>query len=139
VKDIGLIQLRNIIWRKEMIITREYLRANPKHIFVFGDNIRRIGKGGAASLRDEPNTYGFITKKFPSNDDGSFYHVEEYINEYYMEIGRLKQKISANPDYTFLISKIGAGLANRYNIWEKVIEPNIKNDLKEFSNVKFLF
>ena len=57
-----------------MIITKEYLRNNLNNMFVFGDNLLRRGYAGAASLRDEPNAYGFITKKAPNNDDKSFYH-----------------------------------------------------------------
>jgi hypothetical protein len=138
-KDIGSTLLRNIIWRKEMIITREYLRANPKHIFVFGDNDQRSGKGGAAILRDEPNTYGFITKKAPNHSGSAFYRPEEYITIYKREINLLKKKISENPDCTFLITKIGAGLANKYHIWEEVIKIYIKTDLEGFDNVKYLF
>jgi len=52
-------------------MTKEYLRAHPEVIFVFGDNLIHRGKGGAAKLRDEPNTYGFITKKYPNNIDSS--------------------------------------------------------------------
>jgi hypothetical protein len=35
-----------------MYITKKYLENHPNHIFVFGDNSLRQGKGGAASLRD---------------------------------------------------------------------------------------
>ncbi|MFW6247319.1 MAG: hypothetical protein ACOC22_04075 [bacterium] len=63
----------------EEIITRKYLKENPEHIFVFGDNLLRKGYGGAAKLRDLPNTYGFITKKYPDNKDESFYTPDEYM------------------------------------------------------------
>jgi len=46
-----------------MIITAQYLKENPDHIFVFGDNTVRKGFGGAAKFRDFPNTYGFVTLK----------------------------------------------------------------------------
>ena len=59
-------------------ITKKFLQENPNVIFVFGDNLLRKGKGGAAKLRDEPNTYGFITKKAPNNQDSSFYRPIEY-------------------------------------------------------------
>lgn len=121
-----------------MLITKEYLRANPKHIFVFGDNLLRKGYGGAAALRDEPNAYGFITKKAPSNNDKSFYKSEEYKSIFNMELRKLQRYILDCRNYNWLISKIGAGLANKYNIWEKVIEPDIQV-LKKSTNVKFLF
>jgi len=120
-------------------ITKEYLRKHPDHIFVFGDNFQRMGYGGAASLRDEPNTYGFITKKYPDYDNGSYYTVDEYKLTYITEIIRLKYEIKKKTDKIFLISKLGAGLANKYHIFEKIIEPNIKKDLLEFKNVRFLW
>ena len=122
-----------------MIITKEYLRQNPDHIFVFGDNLIRKGKGGAAILRDEPNVYGFITKKFPSVLKTDYYQVEEYIPVFHIEMNKLIQEIEGNPNKTYLISKLGAGLANKYQIWENVIEPNLKKMLEKYENVKFLF
>lgn len=44
-----------------------------------------------------------------------------------------------NRDVEFLISKLGAGLANKYGIFEEVIEPHIKADLSDFENVRFLW
>lgn len=121
------------------MIDRDYLRSHPNSVFVFGDNLIRKGKGGAATLRDEPNTYGFITKKAPNNQDESFYRPEEYEPVFIKEISKLRQEILANPDKTYLISKLGAGLANRYRIWETVIEPNICTILGHFKNVLFLW
>jgi hypothetical protein len=123
----------------EEIITRKHLKENPNHIFVFGDNLLRKGKGGAAVLRDEPNTYGFITKKYPNNNDESFYHPEEYFDVYQKQIDALRSLMLVNTEKVYLISKIGAGLANRYNIFEKIIEPNIRKDLEMFNNKRFLW
>lgn len=120
-------------------ITREYLKNNSDKIFVFGDNTIRKGTGGAAKLRYCENTYGFLTKKFPNNSDDSFYKLDEYLEIYLIEIEKLKKKIKDNPDKTFLISKLGAGLANRYKIFENIIDPRIKRDLKDYPNVEFLW
>ncbi len=120
-------------------ITKEYLRENPNHIFVFGDNTLHKGRSGAAILRDEPNTYGFITKKKPSSNFGDYYTIEKFKSVYESEINKLKEEISKNPNKLYLISKVGAGLANKHLIWEKIIEPNIKIDLKGFKNIKFLW
>ena len=130
--------MNNIDYSK-FIVTREFLRKNPDHIFVFGDNLVHNGYGGAASLRDEPNTYGFITKKRPSNHDSSFYKPHEYHSVFYKEIDYLNDEISSNPDKIYLISKLGAGLANKFQIWEVIIEPYLKQLLSGYSNVKFLF
>ena len=106
-------------------ITAGYLRANPNLIFVFGDNLIRRGKGGAAKLRDEPNTYGFITKKYPNNMDGSFYRPEEYRIIFARELIKLTREIVDHPNNIYLITKLGAGLANRYHIYEHVIRPGL--------------
>jgi hypothetical protein len=121
-----------------MIITKEYLRANPNHIFVFGDNLLRKGKGGAAELRDEPNARGFITKKAPNNETESFYHPTEYRGVFTKELYDLSWEIFDHPEKTYLISKLGAGLANRYKIWETIIQPGLER-IRGFLNVTFLW
>lgn len=124
---------------KNKIIDKKYLIDNPLHLFVFGDNNIRKGLAGSAKLRYMKNSYGFITKKYPSNQDSSFYRPEEYISIYNDEILKLTSFIR-NANYEkIIISKIGSGLANRYSIFEKVIEPNIKNDLACFNNIVYLF
>jgi hypothetical protein len=120
-----------------MKITKEYLLHNPDHIFVFGDNLLYRGYGGAAALRDLPNTYGFITKKAPNNNDESFYTPEEYESIFINQLNSLIVNIEFNTNKMYLISKLGAGLANKYNIYEKVIEPRLKV-LTIFPNVIML-
>ena len=115
-------------------VTEEFLRANPNVVFVFGDNSIRRGKGGAAKLRDEPNTYGFITKKYPNNGDESFYQPLEYTELFYAELTHLALEIEKHPERTYLISKLGSGLANKYHIYELVIEPGLTK-LELFDNV----
>lgn len=119
-------------------ITKEYLDLHPEVIFVFGDNQHRIGLGGAAKLRYHPGSYGFITKKYPSNQDNAFYKPEEYAKIFYDELHKLMDFIGDRSNYKFIISQIGSGLANKYNIWEEVIEPNIEI-LLQFKNVIFLW
>lgn len=123
---------------KEIIITKKYLLAHPNHIFVFGDNTLREGKGGAAKLRDSRNTYGFITKRYPGREPADYYEVSEYIEIFRKELILLKMYIKKHSDKLFLISKLGAGLANKYGIFEHVIYPKIL-ELDKFKNVKFLF
>jgi hypothetical protein len=119
---------------KNFKVTATYLRQNPNHIFVFGDNELRIGKGGAAALRDFPNTYGFITKKFPNQMDNSFYKCDDYPEIYQNEITRFQNYIEHHMDYKFLISPVGSGLANRFAIWEHIIKPNMMKDLEKFND-----
>ncbi len=47
-------------------IYRVDLRANPKVLYVFGDNAERWGYGGqAAEMRGEPNSIGIATLRSP--------------------------------------------------------------------------
>lgn len=121
------------------VITAEYLRKHPDHIFVYGDNLMRVGRGGGAELRDAINTYGFITKKRPDNRLDSFYTPSEYAPVFGRELIKLERLIMANPHKTFLISKIGSGLANKHRIFENIIEHRIKMTLEKYSNVEFLW
>ena len=123
----------------DKIITEDYLIENPDHVFVFGDNEKRFGKGGAAKLRHMPNTYGFITKKSPTHKKEDYYMPKEYLLVYFKEMAHLRQTIRQNPNKKYLISKIGGGLANKNKIFEIVILPRIRQDLREFENVEFLF
>lgn len=50
-----------ILWTSECY-TPELLKKYPEFTFVFGDNLQRIGKGGQAIIRDEPNVIGIPTK-----------------------------------------------------------------------------
>jgi hypothetical protein len=118
-------------------ITKKYLKENPNHIFVFGDNLLRKGKGGAALLRDEPNTYGFITKKRPDHNLDSYYHPDEYYPIFNRELNKLIKLIEINPNKIFLISKLGGGLANNFNIYETVIKSGLQI-LNKYPNVKFI-
>ncbi len=119
-------------------ITKEYLRNHLNFVFIFGDNLDRKGKRGAATLRDEPNTFGFITKKHPDNLDSSFYKPKEYKRVFTNELTNLLRTIESNTNVTFLVSKLGAGLTNRYKIWEKIIQPGLEQ-LKPYPNVKLLY
>lgn len=120
------------------IITKEWLAEHQECIFVFGDNLLRRGKKGAAILRDLPNTYGFITKKYPSNRIDSFFKPDGYTRRFDDELGKLMFYINDHDDKTFLISKLGSGLANKFKIWENVIYPGLEA-LAMFPNVIFLF
>lgn len=122
---------------KNKEITFEFLRNNPDSYFIFGDNLVRKGYGGAAKLRDHPHAIGFITKKFPDNDDGSFYRPDEYYPVFFEELYKLETIIKKYPNKTFYISQLGAGLANRYNIWEKVIKESLIRKLEGYDNVVF--
>lgn len=121
------------------IITKKFLDENPDYFFIFGDNLDRRGTGGAAVLRFHPQSIGFITKKHPTYKDEDFYHPDEYRAVYLQEIALLHTKMAVNPTKKFLISMVGAGLANRFKIFDEVIKPNIKIDLGQLQNAVFLW
>jgi hypothetical protein len=122
---------------QDIQITDQFLNNNPDALFVFGDNLIRKGYGGAAALRDHPQAIGFITKKFPDNRDTSFYDPVEYESLFFQELKKLENEIESKPDKMFYISQLGGGLANRYNIWGVLIQPNVVGKLQKFDNVVF--
>ena len=122
---------------KKINITQEFLDNYPDTYFVFGDNLERYGHGGAAKLRNHPHAIGFITKKFPDNKDESFYKPEEYSEVFFEELAKLKKIIQKRQDKKFYISQLGAGLANKYFIWQRLIKPNLIKELENFDNVIF--
>jgi hypothetical protein len=122
---------------KNIHITEKFLNNSPNSYFIFGDNLVRQGYGGAAKLRDHPHAIGFITKKFPDNQDTSFYRPEEYSPVFFEELSKLEKIVKSRPDKTFYISKLGSELANRYGIWEKLVNHNLTLKLQKYNNVIF--
>jgi hypothetical protein len=123
----------------DFIVTKEFLDKNEDAFFVFGDNTIHQGYGGAAILRDHPRAYGFITKKYPDNKDESFYKPEEYQVDFLASAVELMLFIEQNMDKTFYISQLGGGLANKYNIWEKIIKTGLIKYFNKYENVVFLW
>lgn len=51
---------------------------NTDKIFIFSDNILRVGKFSQSIIRDLPNTIGIRTKKGPSTKPAAFFNDSEY-------------------------------------------------------------
>jgi len=125
---------------KDFQVTEQFLKDNKNILFVFGENRLAKGKGGAAKLRGLKNSVSFVTKKYPDLQDISYFTPDEYLPVYYVEMIKLKEFLKATNFDKVLISKIGGGLANKYGIFEQVIEPRIKKDLSEFGDkIVYLF
>ena len=122
---------------KKITVTEETLNSEPESYFVFGDNTIKQGTGGAAKLRHHPRAIGFVTKKQPDNKPSSSFKPEEYLKIFFEQLDQLINIIKTNPQKTFYVSKLGAGLANKYMIWERVIKHNLVSELGEYSNVVF--
>jgi hypothetical protein len=55
-------------------ITPKILADNPEKIYLFGDNLERVGLGGqAAVMRYKPNTIGIATKKAPGSWESDYF------------------------------------------------------------------
>ena len=60
-------------------IMRSDLKNNPHVLYLFGDNLRRVGMGGQAKeMRHEPNACGVATKKEPTSGANVFFTDDEY-------------------------------------------------------------
>ena len=59
---------------KQKWIFRADLIANPKVLYLFGDNLQRVGLGGQAKeMRGERNAVGVATKKAPEMQESAFF------------------------------------------------------------------
>ena len=57
----------------QQLFSVEDCLANPNKLYIFGDNLLGVGKGGQAIIRDCPNTFGVPTKKLPSMGNKDFF------------------------------------------------------------------
>ena len=96
-------------------ITREMLQAEPDTLFVFGDNLTRVGMGGQAKeMRGEPNAVGLPTKRLPTNDplgfltDADLKEVQFASND---DVGRLIMAVMQGKTVVWPEDGIGTGLA----------------------------
>ena len=120
-----------------VVVTREFLDNNPNAYYIFPDNIQRSGREMYSYLRDHKQSIGFVAKKFPDNEDGSFYRPEEYSAVFFEELLKIKKFIEKNSDKTFYIASMNGPSVNKYRIWELLMEHNIVNKLQKFDNVVF--
>lgn len=112
-----------LIYQKH--ITREDIKANPNVLYVFGDNLERVGMGGQAyEMRGEPNSVGIPTKKRPSQHSDSFFSDDDYelfIKESYNDIQRLiNHYVNNSGTIVWPLDDIGTGLADLPNKAPKI-------------------
>lgn len=92
-------------------ITRQDLRDNPDTLYVFGDNLIRVGMGGQAkAMRGEPNALGIPTKATPYD-----FADDRYLGIFAREMGQafisLHAKLAAGGNIVWPEDGIGTGLA----------------------------
>lgn len=54
-------------------LTAELCQRRSDLLFVFGDNLKRVGMGGQAVIRNEENVVGVATKRLPSMAENAFF------------------------------------------------------------------
>ena len=95
-------------------ITPEEIDQCHKTLFVFGDNLKQIGRGGQAKVcRDKTNTAGVPTKKEPSMAASSFFEDWDLNrNKLYIDLAikDLHLKL-VSYDHLYIFPNIGKGLA----------------------------
>lgn len=120
--------------------TVDDVKSNKDCLFIFGDNDVHRCKMGQAIIRDEVNTIGISTKKFPSNSISSFYTDDEY-NENIKKIDKSIEKIiHKSQSYKYIVICEGLFNLNRdgekiYNVlkwylWEKL--ETLSNEYNKF-------
>lgn len=86
-------------------------RSYPDKVFIYGDNLRRYGKGGQAIIRDEPNAFGIPTKVGPSWEDWAFFSDKEEEFEAVRSSLRSLYKLSRAKTVVFPRDGVGTGRA----------------------------
>lgn len=120
-------------------IYRADLRANPFILYVFGDNVRRVGKGGqAGEMRGEPNAIGIATKWAPGGAPADYFNdaqMDEILAQYYVDIEPVLWALNHGGTIVFPLDGIGTGLSEvprrAPKVWamfcEKLAALGIKN------------
>lgn len=94
--------------------TPEDCKKNPTWLFVYGDNDAQIGKKGQAVIRDEHNSIGIPTKKYPTLRKEHFYtdnELESNKRKIDNSLSILKEKLRAYETLVIPKDGIGTGLA----------------------------
>ena len=83
---------------------------NPNKIYIFGDNLCGVGKGGQAIIRDCHNAYGIPTKRAPSMNSNAFF--SDRFDEYEAIKAKIEKLIildHCKTDITFVFPTAGLG------------------------------
>ena len=101
--------------RTQKMIYRHELQANPDTLYVFGDNLLRVGYGGqAGQMRGEPNAVGVATKKAPGMRDKDFFTDDEHpenVQSIIRDFLPVLLHLQEGRDVVFPADGIGTGLS----------------------------
>lgn len=102
---------------RQFRIHRQDIQANKRVLYIFGDNLERVGFGGQArEMRGEPNSFGIATKrKAAHGTDDCYFHDNQFDIELILqeEFNRLYKAVEEN-DYQAIVvpfDGIGTGLS----------------------------
>lgn len=109
------------------IYSRPEIRENREKIYIFGDNLARVGYGGQAqAARDEPNAVGIATKINPGEFLRDEFYAEVLVQEFLPKFTLLRTHLEAGGTIVWPEDDIGTGLADLPNqaprIWAKLQE-----------------
>jgi hypothetical protein len=124
------------MFKYQKFITRQDLKDNPDTLYVFGDNLERVGLGGqAAEMRGEPNAVGIPTKRSPGMEEEDFFdNSVECFREFLAAIQpELMLLMTWDGDIVWPEDGIGTGLAElrkrSKRVWKFISE--LEDSLEE--------
>lgn len=95
--------------------TRAEIQSNRDRLYVFGDNVSTLGRGGQAKeCRGEPNTVGIPTKWHPTMDEAAFFDdsaLDKVKRRIQHEFRTLEAHLVSGKDVVWPADGVGTGLA----------------------------
>lgn len=93
------------------------VQSRKDHLFLFGDNDIQKGLGGQAIIRNQSNSHGIPTKRYPNHNYYSYYHDKDYAIHIEKIDKAFDEAISKfiNGDYEYIVipeDGLGTGLAH---------------------------
>lgn len=117
-------------------LSPELCRKHPGLIFVFGDNTIRKGKMGQACIRDCPNSFGVVTKKYPGWSDKDYLKDSHEDKEMVLNDLEELRILSNKRVLVFPKDGLGTGLADLKNRAPNLLY-FINSYIKEHFDVEF--
>ena len=92
--------------------SKEQCKANPRNLYVFGDNLIDKGTGGQAQIRYCKNSIGIPTKRLPTmNNDAFFNDQKDETEKVLFKLETLKKIGLYYDNIIFPKDGLGTGLA----------------------------
>lgn len=112
-------------------------QANPDKLYVFGDNMYKMGTRGQACIRSAKNSIGITTKVFPSNKGDKPFFIDNSVDHAQVITDSIHEVLNKYKDgnyksIVFSIHPLGSGNAQMKNRC-----PNLFNFLNTELRLKF--